>query len=160
MRTRTTTGTARRVAALLAVGVLAVGVLGLSGCAPANAYPRISEALATPREAEDALPSFAAELGLDAESSRLVGTVGHVDYYVATAAAPDGDETYACLVLAATGAENAMSSCSPSEAGMYSYGAGLGSARVSADTTQYPASDGWVPLAGFLLVKPSGTPAA
>lgn len=143
----------------LAAALLGVAVAGLAGCAPVNGYPRMSAELSTPREAEDALPDSTADWGLDQDSSRLVGTVDHVAYFVSTSTDPDSDEESACLILVNTDTSAAVvSNCSPSEDGMYLYGVGVGSARVSGDTATYPESAGWVQLGNLLLVKPNAAP--
>ncbi|QYF73230.1 hypothetical protein [Cryobacterium sp. PAMC25264] len=113
-------------------GLLIAGVaVALSGCAAGAANPHIGAVLDTPREAEDAWPAGAADIEIDAGSSRLVGTVDQVDYFVA--------------------------SCTGNESGLAISGIGIGSARISADTVTYPASDGWVQLTEFLLVNPGAT---
>jgi len=155
--TKDTAGTMTR-AAWLASALIAVGLVGLTGCAPGNSYPRISEVLATPSEAEDALPGSTAEWGMNPESSRLVGSVDNMDYFVATSTDPDTGETNGCLIMVNTEDEAAAaSSCSPGEAGMYLYGMDIGAARISGDTATYPESAGWVQVGGFLLVKPNAS---
>ncbi|TFD93471.1 hypothetical protein E3T61_05125 [Cryobacterium lactosi] len=154
MRHRTTTGTA-----WLAATLLAGGMLGLAGCAPANSYPRVSEVLATPREAEDVLPDWTADWNVDQESSRFVGTVGHVDYFVSSMTDPDSGQKSACIIQVNNlDTDTAVAGCSSNESGMSTSGMGVGSARISGDTTTYPESEGWVQLTDFLLVNPTGSP--
>ena len=143
----------------LATACVGVAVAGLAGCAPANEYPRISAVLATPREAEDALPAWTADWDVDEESSRLVGTVGHVDYFVSTMTDPDSGQTSACIIQVNNlDTDTAVAGCSSNESGMATTAMGLGSARISADTETYPESAGWIQLTDFLLVNPSARP--
>ena len=143
----------------LAAALVGVGAAGLAGCAPANSYPRVSAVLATPREAEDALPDWTADWDVDQESSRLVGTVGHVDYFVSSMTDPDSGEKSACIIQVNNlDTDAAVAGCSSNESGMSTSGMGLGSARISADTATYPESAGWVQLTDFLLVNPAGWP--
>lgn len=141
----------------LAAVFIGGGLLGLAGCVPANSYPQVSAVLATPQEAEDALPSWTADWDIDQDSSRLVGTVKQVDYFVSSMTDPDTGVMSACVILVNnTDTDTAVAGCSPNENGMSTSGMGLGSARISADTTTYPESAGWVQLTDFLLVNPAG----
>ena len=151
---KTTTG-----AAWLAATLVVGGVLGLAGCASANPFPRVSAVLATPREAEDALPDWTADWDVDQESTRLVGSSGHVDYFVSSMTDPDSGQRSACVIQVSTlDTDLAAAGCSTNEVGMSSYARGLGSTQISADTTTYPESAGWVQLTDFLLVNPDGQP--
>lgn len=144
----------------LATVLFGVAVAALAGCAPSNSYPRVSAVLATPREAEDSLPDWTADWDVDQESSRLVGTVGHVDYFVSSMTDPDSGQKSACIIQVNNlDTDTAVAGCSSNESGMSTSGMGLGSARISADTTTYPESAGWVQLTDFLLVNPAGWPA-
>jgi hypothetical protein len=147
----TTTGTA-----WLAATLIAGGMLGLAGCAPANSYPRVSAVLATPREAEDALPAWTTDWDVDQATSRFVGTIGHVDYFVSSMTDPDSGQKSACIIQVNNlDTAKAVSSCSPNESGLSTSSLGLGSARISTDTATYPESEGWVQLTDFLLVNPA-----
>ncbi|ANP74650.1 hypothetical protein [Cryobacterium arcticum] len=150
MQRRTKTGPAW-VAGLLVVGV----AVALSGCAAGTANPHIGAVLGTPREAEDAWPVDTEDLDIDLDSSRLVGTLDHVDYFVASYSDADTDDGV-CLLLSGPDG-HFVAACSPSESGMSMFGIGVGSARVSADTVTYPASAGWVQLTDFLLVNPGAS---
>jgi type IV pilus biogenesis protein CpaD/CtpE len=144
------TGTAWRVAALIAVGLV-----GLAGCAPANSYPQISAVIATPREAEDTLPDWTADWDIDQESSRFVGTVDQVDYFVSSMTDPDSGEKSGCIIMVNnTDTDAVYAGCSSNEIGMSTSGMGVGTAKISADTMTYPESAGWVQLTDFLLVNP------
>jgi len=141
----------------LATALVGVALAGLAGCAPANSYPRVSAVLATPREAEDALPDWTADWDVDEESSRFVGTVDHVDYFVSSMTDPDSGQKSACVIQVNNlDTDRAVAGCSSNESGMASSGMGLGSVRISADTQTYPESAGWIQLTDFLLVNPSG----
>lgn len=129
-----------------------LSLLTMSGCTTEDASSRVRSFLSTDAGPEDALPPDAKSEGLDAESSRQVGTNGDVTYYVASFEDPrNGDEGF-CIVLVNQSSQFSNSACG-SATGMRTIGSETGGAEIVLEGD--PTPEGWVRLSDFLIVNPN-----
>ncbi|KFF60600.1 hypothetical protein JF66_03200 [Cryobacterium sp. MLB-32] len=105
--------------------------------------------LATERDSGDSLPDSAATDGLDMESSRLVGAVDGVEYFVAAY-----HTTGACIVMV-TGSGMVGSSCGDNPNTLAGGTSLTGHAMVYQSTDEIPK--GWEKVGDFLIVNPAAT---
>ena len=128
-----------------------LSLLAMSGCTTDDATSQVRSFLATDAGPEDALPPDAVADGLDAESSRQVGTKGDVTYYVADFKDPRTGAAGVCIVLINEIAQFSNSACG-SAVGMRTTGSETGGAEIVQKGDEAP--DGWVRLSDFLIVNP------
>ncbi len=88
--------------------------------------------------------------GLDAESSREVGVVGTLRYFVAGYGASGG-----CLIIVDSARDAAVATCSNDSIGLEKTDSRVGGAEVV--TSGEEVLDGWVSLSDFLVVNPDAT---
>ena len=127
--------------------------LVFTGCATDDATSQIRKFLATERGPEDVLPTGLEDLTGDPESSRLVGELAGVSYFVTEYVDPDSGRPGFCLVLAKPLAGAASGCAADANATrMQVYGSGAGRARVVVSNDVIPG--GWTKLGDFLIVNP------
>ena len=131
------------------MGLVALAVVGLTGCAP-DSTSMVRDFLASDREADDALPEWAETDGSDPDSSRQVGTLDDVVYYVAEFANPETGAPGVCVILVSGADDFANSACGDQPA-LWSTGSETGSARLVEKDDELP--DGWTRLSDFLIVN-------
>lgn len=135
--------------------MVAVCCLGLTGCA-ADATSRVREFLASEREPDDALPpSVNSEGGIDADSSRLAGSLGGTTYYLADFVNPDTGVPGICLILVAADTEFSNSACGNAP-GLATVGSETGGATIVEASDSVSAD--WTRLTDFLIVNPDARP--
>jgi hypothetical protein len=123
----------------------------MAGCTTGNATSEVRSFLATDAGPEDALPPNGVVDGLNAESSRQVGTQGDVAYYLAEFKDPRTGAAGVCIVLVKASAEFSNSACG-SPIGMRTIGSETGGAEIIQKGDKAP--NGWVRLSDFLIVNP------
>ena len=143
--------------AWIAAAVVCASCLGLAGCVANDSTTEIRLFLAQKPGPEDTLPSAlkAASEGLDAATSRFVGSNREVSYFVTKYTDPQRGTPGFCLMVVRLpdGPENSV--CGSAD-GMSTSGSGTGGARVIESNDNVP--EGWTRLSDFLIVNPDATP--
>ncbi|MFC6356321.1 hypothetical protein [Luethyella okanaganae] len=124
--------------------------LSIAGCAQQDPTSQIQSFLATESGPEDVLPSILETSGMDTKSSREVGTLGALRYFV-TAYSVNG----ACLVIVDSKSAASSSACGSDLSGLRTSSSEVGGARIVTDSDEVPP--GWTRLADFLIVNPDAT---
>lgn len=132
-------------------GLILFSLIAMAGCTTADATSEVRSFLATDAGPEDALPPNVPADGINAGSSRRVGTQGNVAYYLAEYRDPNTAVAGVCLILVNASAEFANSACG-SPVGMRMAGSETGGAEIVQKGDEVP--DGWVRLSDFLIVNP------
>ena len=143
--------------AWIAAVLVVASCLGLTSCVANDSTTEIRLFLGQKPGPEDALPSAfeAASAGLDADSSRFVGSNRDVSYFVSKYTDPQRGTPGFCLLVAKLPNGPSNSSCGSAD-GMWTSGSGTGGARVIESNDDVP--EGWTRLSDFLIVNPDATP--
>jgi hypothetical protein len=131
--------------------MLCVLSLSVTGCAEPDPVSQVRSFLAMERGPEDVLPpSYPEMAGLDLESSRQVGVLRGIRYFVAAYEAAG-----ACLILVDSKTEASGSACGSNVRGLWAISSALGGAKIVTASDDVPK--GWVKLSDFLIVNPDAT---
>ncbi|MEB0202142.1 hypothetical protein QN354_10275 [Cryobacterium sp. 5I3] len=143
--------------AWIAAALVCASCLGLTSCVANDSTTEIRLFLAQKPGPEDALPSAlkASSDGLDAASSRFVGTTRDVSYFVSKYTDPQRGTPGFCLMVAKLPDGPSNSFCGSAD-GMWTSGSGTGGARVIESNDEVP--EGWTRLSDFLIVNPDAKP--
>ena len=130
-------------------------IVSTTGCVQQDAQEdapisQVRSFLATEHGPEDVLPSIPEVDGLDAESSREVGVLGNLRYFVAAAG-----EKEICLIIADSTSNTAGATCASDLSGMKTTEHQVGGAEFVTSKDEVPA--GWTRLSDFLIVNPDAT---
>ena len=138
--------------AWLTAVILCGVVVSTAGCTQQDEpISQIRSFLATEHSPDDVLPSsFPAVDGLDAESSREVGVIGNLRYFVATYG-----ESGACLIIVDSASKASASACGYDVNGLRMTNSEVGGAKVLQGDDEIPT--GWVKLSDLLIVNPDAT---
>jgi hypothetical protein len=137
----------------VASALVIIGALALSGCAADDVTSQVRKILAREKDAVDALPPTIDGAGGDPASSRHLGDLDGVGYFVTKYVDPQTGRPGFCLVLVKAG-NGAVSGCASDEhGGRISVGAStMGGAKVVVRGDLVP--EGWTRLNDFLIVNP------